>query len=161
MKYLSLKKKLFLLIVFISISNCNYQPLLNKDQLKQLKFHKIDISGNKRIAQIIVNKLNIVKDKKGIFVISVNGKKNVDISNKSATGKILNYNITLECNVEIKNSLTGKILYTKKITNSQNYKSSNMYSDTISNEKKIIENISSLIAEQIINEMSLSLKNDI
>ena len=49
----------------------------------------------------------------------------------------------------------------KQITNSQNYKSSNMYSDTISNEKKIIENISSLMAEQIINEMSLSLRNDI
>ena len=143
------------------IFNCNYKPLLNNDQLKQLKFHQIETSGNKRIAQIIVNKLNIVKDKKGVFVISVNGKKSVDIANKSVTGKILNYNITLECDVEIKNSLSGKILYTKKITNSQNYKASSMYSDTVSKEKKIIEDVSSLMAKQIINEMSLSLRNDI
>ena len=125
-----------------------------RDRLKQLKFHQIETSGNKRIAQIIVNKLNIVKDKKGVFVISVNGKKSVDIANKSVTGKILNYNITLECDVEIKNSLSGKILYTKKITNSQNYKASSMYSDTVSKEKKIIEDVSSLMAKQIINEMS-------
>ena len=161
MRYMNLKKEFFLIIIFIFIFNCNYKPLLNNDQLKQLKFHQIETSGNKRIAQIIVNKLNIVKDKKGVFVISVNGKKSVDIANKSVTGKILNYSITLECNVEIKNSLSGKILYTKKITNSQNYKASSMYSDTVSREKKIIEDVSSLMAKQIINEMSLSLRNDI
>ena len=161
MRYKNLKKEFFLIIIFIFIFNCNYKPLLNNDQLKQLKFHQIETSGNKRIAQIIVNKLNIVKDKKGVFVISVNGKKSVDIANKSVTGKILNYSITLECNVEIKNSLSGKILYTKKITNSQNYKASSMYSDTVSREKKIIEDVSSLMAKQIINEMSLSLRNDI
>ena len=161
MRYMNLKKEFFLIVIFIFIFNCNYKPLLNNDQLKQLKFHQIETSGNKRIAQIIVNKLNIVKDKKGVFVISVNGKKSVDIANKSVTGKILNYNITLECDVEIKNSLSGKILYTKKITNSQNYKASSMYSDTVSREKKIIEDVSSLMAKQIINEMSLSLRNDI
>jgi len=161
MRYMNLKKEFFLIIIFIFIFNCNYKPLLNNDQLKQLKFHQIETSGNKRIAQIIVNKLNIVKDKKGVFVISVNGKKSVDIANKSVTGKILNYSITLECDVEIKNSLSGKILYTKKITNSQNYKASSMYSDTVSKEKKIIEDVSSLMAKQIINEMSLSLRNDI
>ena len=161
MRYMNLKKEFFLIIIFIFTFNCNYKPLLNNDQLKQLKFHQIETSGNKRIAQIIVNKLNIVKDKKGVFVISVNGKKSVDIANKSVTGKILNYSITLECDVEIKNSLSGKILYTKKITNSQNYKASSMYSDTVSKEKKIIEDVSSLMAKQIINEMSLSLRNDI
>ncbi len=158
---MNLKKEFFLIIIFIFTFNCNYKPLLNNDRLKQLKFHQIETSGNKRIAQIIVNKLNIVKDKKGVFVISVNGKKSVDIANKSVTGKILNYSITLECDVEIKNSLSGKILYTKKITNSQNYKASSMYSDTVSKEKKIIEDVSSLMAKQIINEMSLSLRNDI
>ena len=161
MRYMNLKKEFFLIIIFIFTFNCNYKPLLNNDRLKQLKFHQIETSGNKRIAQIIVNKLNIVKDKKGVFVISVNGKKSVDIANKSVTGKILNYSITLECDVEIKNSLSGKILYTKKITNSQNYKASSMYSDTLSKEKKIIEDVSSLMAKQIINEMSLSLRNDI
>ena len=161
MRYMNLKKEFFLIIIFIFTFNCNYKPLLNNDQLKQLKFHQIETSGNKRIAQIIVNKLNVVKDKKGVFVISVNGKKSVDIANKSVTGKILNYSITLECDVEIKNSLSGKILYTKKITNSQNYKASSMYSDTVSKEKKIIEDVSSLMAKQIINEMSLSLRNDI
>ena len=105
MRYMNLKKEFFLFVIFIFIFNCNYKPLLNNDQLKQLKFHQIETSGNKRIAQIIVNKLNIVKDKKGVFVISVNGKKSVDIANKSVTGKILNYNIPLECDVEIKNSL--------------------------------------------------------
>ena len=92
--------------------------------------------------------------------MSIDGKKNVDVSNKSVTGKILEYSINLSYQVEVKNNLTGKIIYSKKISNTENYKPSNTYSDTIRNEKKIIENISNLIAKQIMNEINIILQND-
>jgi len=161
MRFFSPKKKSFLFILLILVGSCNYKPLINKDQLDQLKFNTVEISGNKRVAQIIVNKLNIIKDQKGNFTLFVEGKKNVDVSNRSVTGKILEYSLTLSCQIEVKNDLNGKIIYSKKITNVENYKASSMHSDTISNEKKIIENISNLIARQIINEISLVLRNDI
>ena len=43
----------------------------------------------------------------------------------------------------------------------ENYKAASTHSQTLSSEKKIIDNISSLVAKQILNEISLVLRNDI
>ncbi len=162
MKFFSSKEtNSFLFILLILVCSCNYKPLLNKDNLGQLNFKTIEISGDKRIAQIIVNKLNIKKDQTGNLDLFIRGKKNTIVSNKSITGKVLEYSMTLSYQIEVKNNLTAKTIYSKNILNTENYKASNMYSDTINNEKKIIENISNLVARQIINEISLVLRNDI
>ena len=63
--------------------------------------------------------------------------------------------------VRIENNIDGKIIYSKKITSSENFKTSSNYSDTVNSEKKIVENISDSVAKQILNELSLVLKNDI
>lgn len=161
MKFLNSKKNLFLFVLLVLVYSCNYKPLFNKDNLKELNFKIIEISGDKRITQIVVNKLNITRDKTGSLALFIHGKKNTSVSNKSTTGKALEYSVTLSYRVEVKNNLTGKIIYSKNISNTENYKASDMYSDTINSEKKIIENISSLVAKQIINEISLVLRNDI
>jgi len=108
-----------------------------------------------------INKLNIIKNQTGDYNLFVYADKDIDVSNKSSTGKILEYSITLNYQIEAKNNLTGKKIYSKKISRTENYKSSDLYSDTISNEKKIIENISKLVAKQAINEIILVLQNDI
>ena len=92
--------------------------------------------------------------------MSVKAEKNVNVSNKSASAKVLEYSISLNYMVEVKNTVNGEIIYSKNIQNTENYKPSSNYSDTINNEKKIIENLSSLIAKQIINELSLIVRND-
>tara|TARA_B100001029_G_C14735123_1_gene272496 strand:- start:55 stop:540 length:486 start_codon:yes stop_codon:yes gene_type:complete len=161
MKSFIYKKKSFLYIFLILLFSCNYKPLFDEDQLNQLRFKNIEINGEKRIVQLVVNKLNVKKDPKGHLTLYVNGKKNVSISNKSVTGKVLEYSVTLSYQVDIKNNSNGEKLYSKKITNTENYKPSSIYSDTIRNQKKIIENIANLIAKQISNEISLILRNDI
>ena len=105
MKLLNSKKNFFLCIFLILFCSCNYKPLLNKDQLDKLKFKTIKTKGDRRVAQIVVNKLNIIKDKTGHLTLSIDGKKNVDVSNKSVTGKILEYSINLSYQVEVKNNL--------------------------------------------------------
>ena len=141
------KKYFFFFIILMLISSCNYKPLFNENRLSNLTFKSIETSGDKKIAQIMVNKLNIIKNK--------------DVSNKSSSGKVLEYSIALNYKIEAKEFLTGKVIYSKTISNSKNYKSSSLYSDTINSEKKIIENISNLVATQIINELNLILQNDI
>ena len=76
-------------------------------------------------------------------------------------GKVLEYSINLIYQVEVRNYSDNRLIYSKKIDNSENYKPSSTYSDTVSNEKKIIENISRLVARQIVNEINLALRNDI
>ena len=161
MKFSNINKILFYLIFFIMFSSCNYKPLFDKDQISNLKIQDIEIGGDKRIGQMVVNKLNMVKNSSGNLTLFINASKSVDITNRSTSGKILEYRITLIFKVEAKNFLTGNTVYSKKITNSENYKASSLYSDTINSERKIIENISGIVAKQIINEISLVLKNDI
>ena len=162
MNYLNFRKKRYILyILLIFITSCNYKPLLTKDQLDKFKFGNIEIEGDKRIVQLVVNNLSASRDKSGKLDLYINGKKKIYPSNKSSSGKILEYSINLNYEVKIKNNLSGKIIYSKMISNSEKYKSSDNYSETINREKKIIDNISNLVAKQIINELNIVLRNDI
>ena len=58
MKSFIYKKKSFLYIFLILLFSCNYKPLFDEDQLNQLRFKNIEINGEKRIVQLVVNKLN-------------------------------------------------------------------------------------------------------
>ena len=51
---------------------------------------------------MVVNKLNTSRDQTGNLNLLINGKKKIDVSNKSTTGKILEYslNLTYEIKVE-------------------------------------------------------------
>jgi len=91
----------------------------------------------------------------------VDGKKKISISNKSTSGKVLEYNLTLSFNISIKDNLKGNTVFTKNISETRNYKPSNTYSETVTNEKKIIEDTSDFVAKQIVNEVTLILRNDI
>ena len=162
MNYLNIiKKNISLSLILILLSGCNYKPLYNKENLGQLSFKTIEIDGDKRIAQIVVNKLNINKDPLGDLALLIDAKKKISVSNKNSSGKILEYNMILNFRVEIKDNSKNETIYSKNISNAQNYKSSKMYSDTINAEKKIIENIANITSKQIINEISLVLRNDI
>ncbi len=161
MKLLNSKKNSYLFLFLILICSCSYKPLFDKDQLGKFTVRNIETSGDKRIAQMTVNKLNIIKSQTGNYNLFVYADKNISVSNKSSTGKVLEYSITLNYKIEAKNNLTGEKIYSKKTSRTENYKSSNLYSDTINNEKKIIENVSNLVAKQTVNEIILVLQNDI
>ena len=157
----SFYKKNSLLIILILLFSCNYKPMFDKDHLDRLNFKNIEIDGDKRIAQMFVNRLNIAKSPQGPFTLYINSKKNVNISNKDSAGKVLEYSITLIYQVSVKNNLNEKIIYSKNITKTENYKPSNTYTQTLNSERKIVENISSLVAKQVLNELSLVLRDDI
>ena len=161
MIFLNWKKKyLFIFTFFFIVTNCNYKPLFKTEQLNQLNFSNIQVFGNKRVSQLIVNKLSIAKSASGNLSLSISSKKNVDVSNKSSSGKILEYTVNLSYSIEVTKNSNGKIIYSKNIDRRESYNPSDAYSDTIGNERKIIENISNLVAKQIINELSLILQND-
>ena len=161
MKYINFKKALFCLIFLILFSSCNYKPLLNNDQLNRLKFKDIQTEGDKRIVQMVVNKLNTSRDQTGNLNLLINGKKKIDVSNKSTTGKILEYSLNLTYEIKVEDRKRREIIFSKVISKTRSYKASSNYSGTINSEKKIIENISSSVAKQIIRELSISLRDDI
>ena len=135
--------------------------MLNNDQLNRLKFKDIQTEGDKRIVQMVVNKLNTSRDQTGNLNLLINGKKKIDVSNKSTTGKILEYSLNLTYEIKVEDRKRREIIFSKVISKTRSYKASSNYSGTINSEKKIIENISSSVAKQIIRELSISLRDDI
>ena len=107
---MNFRKIFFNLLILCFISNCSYKPLFNQNQVNNFKFQKIQIKGDKRIVQILVNKLGISEKREGDLDLSIEGKKKVSVSNKSSTGKILEYGVNLTFEVEVKLELNEKNL---------------------------------------------------
>ena len=155
-----LLRNVLLVSILIIVNGCNYKPLFDQDQLKSFAVKSYEINGDKRVAQVLVNKLSIVRDKSGKFNIIIFAKKETNIANKSSSGKILEYSVTLNYDVKVKNNITSEIIYSKNVSNTQNYKSSKLYSESKNREKKIVENISGIVASQITNELILQFQDD-
>lgn len=158
---MNFKKIFFNLLILCFISSCSYKPLFNQNQVNNFKFQKIQIKGDKRIVQILINKLGISEKREGDLNLSIEGKKKVSVSNKSSTGKILEYGVNLTFEIEVKSRIEQKKIYSKKISKNESFKNSDNYSDTISDEKKVIDNISDLVSDQIKRELSIILRDDI
>lgn len=155
-----LLRNVLLVSILIIVNGCNYKPLFDQDQLKSFAVKSYETNGDKRVAQVLVNKLSIVRDKSGKFNIIIFAKKETNIANKSSSGKILEYSVTLNYDVKVKNNITSEIIYSKNVSNTQNYKSSKLYSESKNREKKIVENISGIVASQITNELILQFQDD-
>ena len=153
-------RKILFLIILAMISGCSYKPLFNKDQQKSFAVKSFEVEGDKRVAQILINKMGIIRDKSGKFNIIIFANKNTEIENKSSSGKILEYIVTLNYKIQLKNNITSEVVYSKNVSNTQTYKSSKLYSESLDREKKIVENISGIVASQITNELSLQFQDD-
>ena len=143
--------KIFLFVTSIYLLlSCGYQPILNKDN-QNFSISKFNLEGNKRIGGLLKN--NLISVKKGVNVIEldIKSEKKTAVSNKSESGKILTYSITLT--FEIAASNNKNVLFTKVFTKSQNYSASDVHSDTLNNEKKVVESLIESIASELQIEL--------
>ena len=147
---------IFLFILLIFINGCaGYQPIFGSTNLK-FEIADYSIEGNKILGNKIYSKLySLSKSKKDDqnlrnvdLIIKVSKDKNATV--KDSAGKILEYKITLNTEVEIKDFVTDdKILY-QTLISSPTYKVQSQYSDTVNLENTpIIKNI--YIKNKLVN----------
>ena len=144
--------KIFLFVTSIYLLlSCGYQPILNKDN-QNFSISKFNLEGNKRIGGLLKNNLISVKKAVNVIELDINSEKKSAVSNKSESGKILTYSITLI--FEISASANKNVLFTKVFTKSQNYSASDVHSDTLNNEKKVVESLIESIASELQIELN-------
>ena len=151
MKNFELNKIFIFAAVINLLLGCGYQPILNKDN-QDFSVSKFNLEGNKRIAGLLKN--NLISTKKALNVIELNIKseKKTAVSNKSQSGKVLTYSITLI--FEVTASDNENILFNKVYTKSQNYSAADVHSDTLNNEKKVVESLIESIASELQIELN-------
>lgn len=156
MKYYKLRKIFVLTITCCFIWSCGYQTIFNKDNQK-FSISSFTLEGNKRLGGLLRNNLILVKGNDNPITLNIKSKKKTEISNKSQAGKILSYALTL--NFEIVANKNNKIIFSKVYTKNQSYSASEVHSDTLKNEKKLVENMIESIANDLLIELnSIDLK---
>ena len=146
MKNFKLNKIFFFAVSINLLLSCGYQPILNKDN-QNFSISKFNLEGNKRIAGLLKNNLISVKNAVNVIELNIKSEKKTAVSNKSQSGKILTYSITLT--FEIAASDNNNVLFTKVYTKSQSYSASDVHSDTLNNEKKVVESLIESIASEL------------
>ena len=151
MKDLKLKKIFTFVISINLLLSCGYQPILNKEN-QNFSIAKFNLEGNKRIGGLLKNNLISAKKAANLIELDIKSEKKTAVSNKSQSGKILTYSITLT--FEIAASENKNVLFTKVFTKSQNYSASDVHSDTLNNEKKVVESLIESIASELQIELN-------
>ena len=144
-----MKKKYFLilpLILIIFTAACTgYKPIFNTSSL-MLEIKKHTIEGDQKLGEIMYLKLSNLlksrsKESKKNIDLFINISKNKESTIKDKSGKILEYKITLNTIVIVKNYETNNLIFSKNFSNSLNYKVQSEYSESISVENKTIDNL--------------------
>ena len=151
---------IFSFILFIFITGCaGYKPIFSSTNL-QFKIADFSIEDNKMLGKKIYSKLHNLskstKDEQNVrnidLLIKVSKDKNA--TSKNSAGKILEYKITLNTKVEIKDFVTDDKILNQTFISSVTYKVQNQYSDTVNLENKSIETLINKTYQEILIKLS-------
>ncbi len=146
----------FYFILFLSfLSSCGYQSLLNENS-KKFGIKSFNIEGNERLGQILKNHFINLKNKSNNLILDINARKNRSIIHKDSTGKITEYNLKISFDLTAIESVSRRKVLSKTFALDGDYKASNLYTDTLNREKKIINELAETIATQILIDLSLA-----
>ena len=155
-----MKKNLKLLNFFILFSftiilfGCGYEPLLG-EKYQIYGIEKTNVTGDRRLGQILINNLTVSKTKEKKAILNVNASKAKSVSDRSKAGKIKEYTVDVSFDVELLDSGNRNVLVKKQYIRSGTYNASVLHLDTLNSEKKIVNNLTKSVAEQIMNELGL------
>ena len=151
---------IFSFILLIFINGCTgYEPIFGSKNL-QFKIADFSIEGNKILGNKIYSKLygisKSTKDDQNVRNIDllIKVSKDKQATSKNSAGKILEYKITLNTEVEIKDFATDNEILNKTFISSLTYKVQSLYSDTVNLEKKTIENLINKTYQKLLINLS-------
>ena len=154
---------IFLLILLIFMNGCaGYKPIFSSTNL-QFKIANFSIEGNKLLGNKIYSKL---------YSISKSTKNDLDVRNidlliriskirnatsKDSAGKILEYKITVNTEVQIKDFTNDDKILNQTFTSSSTYKVQDQQSDTVNLENRTIEDLMDNTYKELLIKLSQSI----
>ena len=149
------------LILLIGINACaGYKPIFSTLNL-QFKISDYSIKGDKSLGGKIYTKLyNLPQSNKNNtavknIYISIAVSKDKTAKVKNSAGKILEYKISLNTNIEIKDYFTNDQVSNHNFNYSSSYKTQDQFSDSLRYENKTIENLLDKTYRDLLIEMTV------
>ena len=145
-------KNLRLILLIFFISNCGFK-IVNNENLYNFSVTDINISGDKRIGFNIKNDLLRNKNDNDKIELEINVNKGKEIKEKNLGNEVTKYemiiNVKIDYNI-ISKDKSGTFTISKK----GNYVVQNQYSETLIQERNLIDNLSDKIVEEIQENLS-------
>lgn len=145
--------RFILMLFFLTTSSCGYK-VLNTTEIANLNIKEFNTYGNKRINFKIKNNLMLKssKDKKNNLTITLNTKKSKEIKEKNIENEITKYKISITSEV-ILNFIEINRQQKFSINATGDFLVGDKYSETLTNEKRLVEDLTDDISDQIKKKM--------
>ena len=139
-------------IMIFLMTGCGFK-VVNESKLIDFKIENISTSGDNRISYIIKNKLLSYSkiDGKKLISLEINLDRKKVIKEKNIKNETTKFEISISAIIEYRSDENGRFEISKK----GNYNVASQYSQTLTNEKKLVKTLSEDIAENIIEELIL------
>ena len=152
------KKILFsIFIIFLLINNCGFK-IVNNNEIYKFDINEIIATGDNRINFKIKNKLifSSKKNEKKLIDIYLDTNKLKEVKEKNSNNEITKYQISIASTVRVKEILSENEIYFN-IVKTGDYSVASQYSQTLANEKKLIDVLTDDVTENILNTVVLKL----
>ena len=151
-----IKKNILYICLLILISNCGFS-VIDRSSLSDFNIIEISTIGEKKVNYKIKNKLLSYSQKNDKRTIKVDlaSTKEKTIKEKNIKNEVTKYEVDIS--VKVKFYEIGKIGQTKEFTVRRDgeYNVNSQHSQTLNNEKKLIDIMVDYLADQIFNELTL------
>ena len=158
-----MKKNTFtilLIVLLIFINGCSgYKPIFSSTNL-EFNIANYSLEDNKTLGEKIYSKLKRASKLNGNnenvrkIDILIKASQNKKATAKDTSGKILQYKISLNFDIKIKDYLTEDEILNETYSSSFSYKIQNQYSDTIKLEERSIDQLVDKTYQQILIKLS-------
>ena len=154
-----MKKKVLQIAILIFVTSCGFK-VINQSDLLNFYISDIESYGSKRINYKKKNKLLIINqddDKKEIKLI-LNTKKTKTIKEKNIKNEITKYSINITADITIEDSANNEI-EKFKFDKIGEYNVAKQHSQSLNNEKKLINLMTESLQKKIIDELIIRLND--
>ena len=140
-----------LIIVFL-MTGCGFK-VVNQSNLTDFKIANISTLGDNRIGYRVKNKLLSYPkiDGKKLITLEIDLNRKKVIKEKNIKNETTKFEISISAVVQYRSDENGRFEISKK----GDYNVASQYSQTLTNEKKLVKTLSESIAENIIEELIL------
>ena len=151
------------ILLIILISACTgYKPIFGSTNLN-FEISDYSVKGEKILANKIYSKLynlsraNKNNDDRRNISILIDVSKTTKATSKNSSGKILEYKVTLNTTIEIKDYLTNDQILNQNFDYTSSYKVQDQHSETVKLENQIVKNLLNNTYQDLIIKMSESM----
>ncbi|MDC0449328.1 hypothetical protein OAL70_00415 [Pelagibacteraceae bacterium] len=151
--------KIIFILTFFLLSSCGFKPI-NEKNSSLIYFNNIIVSGDKRISYNLKNNILLISDdsSKNNYDAEIKLTKTKKNKIKDISGKVTRYNVNLSALMKLTNNKNKKEIQ-KTFSKDADFDVAKIHSNTINNESNVTKNLTQQISTDIINFISLAMRN--